>query len=109
MAFLSRPTERPCIESRAIVLDPKWAAAQISLGDFYLARGQSAPALTAYRAAVAEDPKSGAAHLAMGLGMAAVGDAQNSEKELRTAASLMPNLARPHVVVRKPAIVEGAG
>ena len=76
---------------KAMELDPKWAAAQISLGDFYLARGQSAPALTAYRAAVAEDPKSGVAHLALGLGMAAAGDAQNSEKELRTAARLIPN------------------
>jgi Tfp pilus assembly protein PilF len=64
--------EYPAAESafkKAIVLDPKWAAAQISLGDFYLARGQSAPALTAYRAAVAEDPKSGGVHLALGLGI----------------------------------------
>jgi len=91
--YLDEHREYPAAESafkKAIALDPKWAAAQISLGDFYLARGQSAPALTAYRAAVAEDPKSGATHLALGLGMAAAGDAQNSEKELRTAARLMP-------------------
>jgi hypothetical protein len=31
--------------------------------------------------------------------MAAAGDAQNSEKELRTAAGLMPNSARPHVAL----------
>ncbi len=31
--------------------------------------------------------------------MAAAGDAQNSEKELLTAAGLMPNSARPHVAL----------
>jgi predicted Zn-dependent protease len=33
---------------KAIALDPKWAAAQVSLGDFYLEQGKSGPALTAY-------------------------------------------------------------
>ena len=69
-------------------------------GRFLSGARESGPALTAYRAAVEIDPKNGATHLALGLGMAAAGDAQNSEKELRRAAGLMPNSARPHVALR---------
>ena len=56
---------------KAIVLDPKWAAAQMSLGDFYLARGQVCASIGGISSCGGEDPKNGAAHLALGLGMAA--------------------------------------
>ena len=76
--------------------------------DFYLEQGKSGPALTAYRAAVEIDPKNGATHLALGVGMATAGDAQNSEKQLRTAACLSAEFSSAACGAGESAVAEGA-
>ena len=102
--YLDENREYPAAESafkKAIVLDPKWAAAQISLGDFYLARVQSAPALTAYRAAVAASlmPNSARPHVALGNLLSLKGQDDQAISEYQTALKLDPRNAGTYVLL----------
>jgi tetratricopeptide (TPR) repeat protein len=84
---------------KSVQLDPKWIVARISLGDFYLARGKPADALSSYLAGVGIDSNSPDAHYSLGKGLESTGDVKAAEGEYRTALRLAPNSALSHIAL----------
>lgn len=95
---------------KAAELDSKAVGPRIALGDLYLTHfGKPDAAVSAYESALNIDPNRAAAHYALGVALAKLGNGERSVAELRKAGELEPNnplpsmeLARVNLMLNKP-------
>jgi tetratricopeptide (TPR) repeat protein len=78
----------------ALVLDPSFVQAALSLADLYRSRGMEREAEQTLREALARDARSAAAHHALGLSLARQKRSDEALRELASAAKLAPESAR---------------
>jgi len=68
---------------KAVAIDAQFADAYVLLGILFSARGEVAPAISAYKKAIAANPQSGEAHYRLGLAYKRVGEEAQARLELQ--------------------------
>lgn len=95
---------------KAADLDLKAVVPRMAIGDLYLTQfGKPEAAVSAYESALNIDPNHAAAHYALGVAQAKLGNSERSVAELHKAGELEPNnplpsmeLARVNLILKKP-------
>lgn len=80
----------------AIILDPKYAPAQLNLGATFQAMGDNAGAVAAFHRAIAIDPHLEQAHHNLGVTLDALGDNAGAIAAYKRAVAIDPNSAPAH-------------
>lgn len=97
---------RPLLEG-ALAQRSGYAEARLALADAQLQLGQHAEAIAAYRAFLAEDDSSPAAHAGLGQALVASGQADEGRMELERSLEMVPN--QPAVVLALGHLAESQG
>lgn len=92
---------------RAVAVDPNMGELQDTLGSVYLARGESNPAIAAYRKATTLAPKNAEFYYGLGEALAQKGDKQEAIAAFKKALSVNPSFARSAEAQKRIAALGG--